>query len=215
MAKTKTMSAVVCHGPRDYRLEEVPIPERGPGEALVEVEAVGICASDLKCFNGAVKFWGDAEPPAVRRDQRDPRSRVRRRRRRDRRRRESTVGRRGRRPCRVRADRAVLAVPLLPPRRVLDVRREQRLRLQAGDPRWHGVAHGVPSRGPRAHRVEGPSPGARRVHRTAGLFAARRRARRDLVRRCRGRRRMWADRPRHGGRSGGQVAGQHRRSRCQ
>ncbi|HET9548234.1 MAG TPA: alcohol dehydrogenase catalytic domain-containing protein [Desertimonas sp.] len=63
MAKTKTMSAVVCHGPRDYRLEEVPIPERGPGEALVEVEAVGICASDLKCFNGAVKFWGDAERP--------------------------------------------------------------------------------------------------------------------------------------------------------
>ena len=58
------MSAVVCHGPKDYRLEEVPIPQRSPGEALIEVEAVGICASDLKCFNGAVKFWGDGERPA-------------------------------------------------------------------------------------------------------------------------------------------------------
>jgi erythritol/L-threitol dehydrogenase len=53
------MQAVVCHGPRDYRLEEVPVPVPGPGEALVRVEAVGICASDLKCYQGAAKFWGD------------------------------------------------------------------------------------------------------------------------------------------------------------
>ncbi|QIS20258.1 alcohol dehydrogenase catalytic domain-containing protein [Nocardia terpenica] len=56
---TETMQAVVCHGPRDYRLEEIPVPVPGPGEALVRVEAVGICASDLKCYGGAVKFWGD------------------------------------------------------------------------------------------------------------------------------------------------------------
>jgi len=55
-----TMQAVVCHGPRDYRLEEIPVPTPGPGEVLVEVEAVGICASDLKCYHGAAKFWGDA-----------------------------------------------------------------------------------------------------------------------------------------------------------
>ena len=54
-----TMQAVICHGPRDYRLEEVPMPVAGPGEVLVEVEAVGICASDLKCYHGAAKFWGD------------------------------------------------------------------------------------------------------------------------------------------------------------
>lgn len=58
------MEAVVCHGPRDYRLETVPVPEPGPGEALVRVEACGICASDLKCFHGAPKFWGDERRPA-------------------------------------------------------------------------------------------------------------------------------------------------------
>ena len=36
----------------------------GPGEALVRVEAVGICASDLKCYHGAAKFWGDENRPA-------------------------------------------------------------------------------------------------------------------------------------------------------
>ena len=59
-----TMQAVVCHGPEDYRLEEVEVPRPGPGEALVRVEAVGICASDLKCYHGAAKFWGDDNRPA-------------------------------------------------------------------------------------------------------------------------------------------------------
>lgn len=59
-----TMQAVVCHGPRDYQLEELPVPTPGPGEALVRVEAVGICASDLKCYHGAAKFWGDDSRPA-------------------------------------------------------------------------------------------------------------------------------------------------------
>ena len=59
-----TMQAVVCHGPKDYRLEEVPVPTPGPGEALVRVQAVGICASDLKCYNGAAKYWGDENRPA-------------------------------------------------------------------------------------------------------------------------------------------------------
>ena len=58
------MQAVVCHGPEDYRLEEVSVPTPGPGEALVAVEAVGICASDLKCYHGAAKFWGDENRPA-------------------------------------------------------------------------------------------------------------------------------------------------------
>jgi threonine dehydrogenase-like Zn-dependent dehydrogenase len=68
MTKGTTMSvtstAVVCHGPQDYRLEEITIPEIGRGEALVRVEAVGICASDVKCYQGAPKFWGDGTRPA-------------------------------------------------------------------------------------------------------------------------------------------------------
>ena len=63
-ALPETMQAVVCHGPEDYRLEEVPVPKPGKGEALVRVEAVGICASDLKCYHGAAKFWGDENRPA-------------------------------------------------------------------------------------------------------------------------------------------------------
>lgn len=61
---TDTMQAVVCHGPEDYRLAEVAVPRPRPGEALVRVEAVGICASDLKCYHGAAKFWGDENRPA-------------------------------------------------------------------------------------------------------------------------------------------------------
>src|SRR5258707_14262781 len=58
------MQAVVCHGPHDYRLEEVAVPVRKPGEALIRVEAVGICASDLKGYHGAAKFWGDGNRAA-------------------------------------------------------------------------------------------------------------------------------------------------------
>lgn len=60
----ETMRAVVCHGPEDYRMATLPVPTPGPGEALLRVAAVGICASDLKCYHGASKFWGDESRPA-------------------------------------------------------------------------------------------------------------------------------------------------------
>lgn len=56
----KTMRAVVCYGPEDYRIQEVGVPTPGPEEVLVKVQRVGICASDLKCYQGAPLFWGDA-----------------------------------------------------------------------------------------------------------------------------------------------------------
>lgn len=65
------MRAVVCHGPGDYRLEDRPEPQLPVNGAVISVEAVGICASDVKCFQGAPMFWGDAtrprycEPPVV------------------------------------------------------------------------------------------------------------------------------------------------------
>ncbi len=67
----KSMQAVVCHGPGDYRLEERPVPEPGPGEVVVRVKSAAICASDLKCYLGAALFWGDADregycqPPVI------------------------------------------------------------------------------------------------------------------------------------------------------
>jgi threonine dehydrogenase-like Zn-dependent dehydrogenase len=67
----KTMQAVVCYGPQDYRLEEVAVPAVGPGEVLVRVLGAGICAGDAKCFGGAALFWGDerqggyCQPPVI------------------------------------------------------------------------------------------------------------------------------------------------------
>ncbi len=67
----KTMPAVVCRGPRDYRLEEWTAPAAGPEEVVIRVKQVGICASDLKCYLGAALFWGDAhregycQPPVI------------------------------------------------------------------------------------------------------------------------------------------------------
>jgi erythritol/L-threitol dehydrogenase len=66
-----TMRAVMCHGVRDYRMEEVLVPTPGPGEIVVKVHDCGICASDIKCFTGAPLFWGDevrtpyVEPPVI------------------------------------------------------------------------------------------------------------------------------------------------------
>jgi L-iditol 2-dehydrogenase len=42
------MSAAVYRGVNDVRLEEVPVPEIGPGEILVRVHTCGICGTDLK-----------------------------------------------------------------------------------------------------------------------------------------------------------------------
>ena len=50
---SKTMRAIMCREPWDYRLEEVPMPEAGPGEVVIKVNACGVCASDIKCYTGA------------------------------------------------------------------------------------------------------------------------------------------------------------------
>ncbi len=60
MGIPKTMKAVRVYGVQDYRLEEVPVPQIGPGEVLIRVLATGICASDVKTFHGA-RVWGSEE----------------------------------------------------------------------------------------------------------------------------------------------------------
>lgn len=55
----ETMKAVVAYAPKDYRLEQVAVPKIGPQEILVKVEACGICAGDVKAFEGAASFWDE------------------------------------------------------------------------------------------------------------------------------------------------------------
>lgn len=56
------MTAIVCHGPKDYRVEEVARPVAGPRELVIRIGACGICASDCKCWQGAQMFWGGPDP---------------------------------------------------------------------------------------------------------------------------------------------------------
>jgi L-iditol 2-dehydrogenase len=46
------MLAAVYHGPNDLRVENVPVPEIGPGEILVKVLSASICGTDLRIFHG-------------------------------------------------------------------------------------------------------------------------------------------------------------------
>ena len=60
MALTNTrMTAIVCHGPEDYRVEQIGRPTPGAREMVIRISACGICASDCKCWSGAKTFWGD------------------------------------------------------------------------------------------------------------------------------------------------------------
>ncbi|MFP8965663.1 zinc-binding dehydrogenase [Pokkaliibacter sp. CJK22405] len=65
------MEAVVCHGPKDYRLQRVATPTAGPRELVIRIDACGICASDCKCHSGAKMFWGGdgqdswVKPPVI------------------------------------------------------------------------------------------------------------------------------------------------------
>ncbi len=54
------MRAARLYGTRDLRLEERPVPEPGPGMALVRIRAVSICGSDLHYYReGRI---GDSRP---------------------------------------------------------------------------------------------------------------------------------------------------------
>ena len=41
------MKQIRVHGPNDVRLDDVPDPEPGPGDALLRVAACGICGTDV------------------------------------------------------------------------------------------------------------------------------------------------------------------------
>ncbi|WP_088052440.1 MDR/zinc-dependent alcohol dehydrogenase-like family protein [Virgibacillus dakarensis] len=60
---SEKMKAVVAYAPGDYRLKEVPVPTINKDEILIKVEGCGICAGDLKAYDGAPSFWGDDKQP--------------------------------------------------------------------------------------------------------------------------------------------------------
>lgn len=47
------MRQAVLTGPRQFAIEELPVPEIGPGEVLLRVAACGVCASELDIYQGA------------------------------------------------------------------------------------------------------------------------------------------------------------------
>lgn len=47
------MRAAVLHAPNDLRLEEVPIPDPGPGEVLLRTLSAAICGTDLRIVDGS------------------------------------------------------------------------------------------------------------------------------------------------------------------
>jgi D-arabinitol dehydrogenase (NADP+) len=46
------MKAVVYDAPRRYAVQEIPIPEAGPGQVRIKVDQVGVCGTDLHIHNG-------------------------------------------------------------------------------------------------------------------------------------------------------------------
>ena len=46
----RSMRAAVLYGPEDVRLEEIPVPEIGPGDVLVRIAAATTCGTDAKVF---------------------------------------------------------------------------------------------------------------------------------------------------------------------
>lgn len=53
------MRAVVAHGTRNFKVENVAKPIPGPDEVLIRIEAAGICAGDRILFEGKAP-WGEA-----------------------------------------------------------------------------------------------------------------------------------------------------------
>jgi D-arabinose 1-dehydrogenase-like Zn-dependent alcohol dehydrogenase len=45
--------------PEDVRVDDVQVPSPGPGEALVEIRACGVCASDLHVVQGVTPHGPD------------------------------------------------------------------------------------------------------------------------------------------------------------
>lgn len=53
----RTARAMVQYGPRDLRMSELPIPQIGDDDALLRVEACGLCGTDVEQYEGLVSHY--------------------------------------------------------------------------------------------------------------------------------------------------------------
>ncbi|MEM3755304.1 MAG: alcohol dehydrogenase catalytic domain-containing protein, partial [Candidatus Bathyarchaeia archaeon] len=51
------MKAAILYGPRDIRVEEIPIPKINADQVLIKVEKCGICPSDVRRYVGVKKMF--------------------------------------------------------------------------------------------------------------------------------------------------------------
>jgi L-iditol 2-dehydrogenase len=56
------MRAALLYGKEDLRLEEIPVPEAGPGEVLLRVKAAAICGTDIRMFRNGARGAGPGNP---------------------------------------------------------------------------------------------------------------------------------------------------------
>ncbi|WP_416961932.1 zinc-dependent alcohol dehydrogenase [Streptomyces sp. Agncl-13] len=53
---TRLMRAFVLTAPGKYTVHEVPAPVAAPGEAVIDVDRVGVCGTDMEFFTGAMAY---------------------------------------------------------------------------------------------------------------------------------------------------------------
>lgn len=59
----QTMKAWVLGDPEELSLVEKPVPEPGPAEVLVRVDAIAVCATDIEILKHGLPALVDGEPP--------------------------------------------------------------------------------------------------------------------------------------------------------
>ncbi|HEU0079673.1 MAG TPA: alcohol dehydrogenase catalytic domain-containing protein, partial [Longimicrobiaceae bacterium] len=65
LAATGTMRAAVLAAPGRVRMDEVEIPEPGPGQVRVRLEGCGVCASNLTPWAGPEWMQFPTEPGSL------------------------------------------------------------------------------------------------------------------------------------------------------
>src|SRR5690349_24022478 len=53
------MRAYVLTAPGAGSVQEVPVPEASPGEAVVDVERAGVCGTDVEFFTGEMAYLAE------------------------------------------------------------------------------------------------------------------------------------------------------------